>query len=59
VSIDPWLLLRQARTQLMRTEFVLRADLQRITETIDELDDAIKEREAEQRRLAETERGDK
>ena len=37
------LLLRQARTQLMRTEFVLRAELQRIVETITELDEALEE----------------
>lgn len=41
MSIDPWLLLRQARTQLARTEFVLRADLQRIREVVDELDEAL------------------
>lgn len=47
MSIDPWLLLRQARTQLARTEFVLRADLQRIVETIGDLDEALEVYERE------------
>lgn len=54
MSIDPWLLLRQARTQLMRTENVLRADLQRIRETVDDLDEALELHERTQLRTDHT-----